>query len=245
MRRYRIALIAVTLLAGSLLAATLTPASNEFRDARKLKANPQHGEVLFAICARCHQSDGSGQALAGVPNIAGQHYSFVLEQLVDFRQAERIDLRMNAAASSHELSRAQDLADVAAYVSDLPTVATRDRGPGESLAIGAALYTRACAYCHGPAGEGNGELRYPRLAGQHYRYLRTQMQAMRSGDVPNVTWDHVKLLETLTPEEFDGVAGFLARLDVRIQPAAIAGTHHATTANTIHINAMPGPSTLR
>ncbi len=77
---------------------------------------------------------------------------------------------------------------------------------------GQNVYARACSHCHGVAADGNGKLRYPRLAGQHFGYLKHQMEIMVAGDRPHVSWDHMKLLESLTPEEMTGIAGYLARL---------------------------------
>jgi cytochrome c553 len=193
-------------------ASTAAGFSSEFREARRLKANPEHGQSLFVACATCHQPDGGGRAKDGIPNIAGQHYLFVLEQIVDFRETERVDLRMNAVAA-HVLKGPQDFADVAAYVSDLLPQPTNDGGPGQFLTVGQGVYVRACSHCHGVAAEGNGKMRYPRLAGQHYGYLKHQMEIMIVGDRPNVSWDHMKLLESLTPDEINGVAGYLARLN--------------------------------
>jgi cytochrome c553 len=208
-----LAIVAVAVALAIIAASTAAGLTNEFRAARKLKANPEHGRALFTSCATCHQPDGAGRAKDGIPSIAGQHYQFVLEQLVDFRESERLDLRMNAATAPHALKGPQDLADVAAYVADLPSVATSDTGPGEFLNAGQNVYARACSHCHGVTAEGNGKLRYPRLAGQHYGYLKRQMEIMVAGDRPHVSWDHMKLLQSLTPEEKNGVAGYLARLN--------------------------------
>lgn len=204
---------------------------NEFREARLLHPNAEHGRSLYAACAKCHGANGGGRAKDGIPAIAGQHYRFILEQLVDFREVERVDLRMNAAASSHALERPQNLADVSAYVADLEAVPTDDTGPGLQLAAGQNLYGRACSHCHGAAAQGDGNLGYPRLAGQHYGYLKRQIESMRLGDRPNVTWEHMKLLESLTPEEIAGVAGYLARLEVahHAVPNSVATSITAST----------------
>lgn len=208
-----LAVVGLALVLLVIAASTAAGFTNEFRAARRLKANPEHGRLLFTACSACHQPNGDGQASKGIPNIAGQHYQFVLEQLVDFRETERVDLRMNAATSQHALPGPQDLADVARYVANLPLRPTSDLGPGQFLTVGQGLYARACSHCHGVTAEGNNALRYPRLAGQHYGYLARQIEGMIAGDRPNVSWDHMKLLESLTPDEINGVAGFLARLD--------------------------------
>jgi len=96
----------------------------------------QHGANLFKACVTCHNSDGSGEFNGDVPAIAGQYRRVLLRQLVDFRYGKRWDVRMEAIASSHYLSGAQNLADVAAYVSALPRLTDPERGDGQLLAHG-------------------------------------------------------------------------------------------------------------
>lgn len=200
-------------LAGALLATLACAAqTDELREALHRKPNLEHGSSLYDTCAACHQPNGAGEAGGGIPSIAGQHYEVVIEQLVDFRDTERIDLRMNAFAASHHLEGPQDLADVAAYISSLPPQRTKDVGDGQFAAAGGQAYGRGCANCHGADAEGNDKLRYPRLAGQHYRYLVRQIDNMTRGSRTDASWDHSNLLKSLTHEEIVGVADYLARL---------------------------------
>ncbi|RPI55414.1 MAG: cytochrome C [Acidobacteria bacterium] len=204
-------------LAGTLLAVLAgATQSNELHEALKRKPDMEHGRVLYETCAACHQPDGAGVADGHIPVIAGQHYEVVITQLVDFRRSERVDLRMNAFAARHHLEDSQDIADVAAYISSMPTQQTNEAGTGQFTVLGAQVYKRACVTCHGADGEGNSQLRQPRLAGQHYRYLVRQVDMMIRGTRSNMSWDHSILLRGLTEEEVTGVADYLARM----KPAA-------------------------
>ena len=196
-----------TLLAGLAFAAPIS----ELREALARKPNIEHGSSLYEVCSSCHQPDGAGAAGSDVPSIAGQHSGVIIKQLVDFRDTKRIDLRMNAFASSHRLNGPQDLADVAAYIATLPPQQTDEVGNGLYTGAGAQAYKRACESCHGSVAEGNDQLRHPRLAGQHYRYLVRQIELMIDGSRRNMTWDHARLLESLTDEEITGLADHLAR----------------------------------
>lgn len=42
-----------------------------------------------AACTACHAPDGSGNALAGFPRVAGQSVDYVVEQLTAYREGER------------------------------------------------------------------------------------------------------------------------------------------------------------
>lgn len=198
----------------TILFATLAGAiqSSELREALERKPNLEHGSSLYEACVACHQPDGAGAADGDIPIIAGQHYEVIIAQLVDFRRTERVDLRMNALAARHHLKTSQDLADVAAYISIMPVQRTNEFGTGQFTALGAQAYRRACVNCHGAGAEGNGQLRFPRLAGQHYGYVIKQIDMMIRGTRFNLSWDHLKLLESLTQQEITGVADYLARL---------------------------------
>ncbi|MFT5130831.1 MAG: cytochrome c oxidase subunit 2 [Rhodothermales bacterium] len=65
----------------------------------------------------------------------------------------------------------------------------------------------SCAACHGATGQGNEELRAPRLAGQDIVYLRLQIEAFRKG------WRDGK------PEEPSGIMTAIAK---SLEPEAIA-----------------------
>ncbi len=207
---------------GSALLAGLAFAvqSNELREALEREPDYEHGRAVYETCAACHQADGAGAAGGDIPNIAGQHFAVVINQLVNFRDTRRLDLRMNAFAASHRLEGPQELADVAAYISNLAPQQTDSRGDGQFTGVGASAYRRACESCHGAGAEGNDRLLHPRLAGQHYGYLVKRMDMMIRGPRFNMSLDHSELLNSLTDEEIIGVADFLARL--RPEPSSAA-----------------------
>jgi cytochrome c553 len=177
-----------------------------------LRSRPDlvHGETLFRTCGACHGERGAGVSDGTVPAIAGQHFPIIVRQLVDFRYDKRWDLRMEHFTDEHHLSGAQDIADVAAFVSAMPVTRASDHGSGEFLRHGGEVYARLCRSCHGPAAEGDEH--YPRLAGQHYEYLLRQMHDAVEGRRPNFPPDHVHLLERFELADLAGVADYLSRL---------------------------------
>jgi cytochrome c553 len=182
--------------------------------ARALRATPDltQGAQLFTVCMACHGADGGGEVNGTVPRIAGQHATVLIKELVDFRNGQRWDLRMEQVASRHRLLDPQAIADVAAYVAGLATALPATTGTGENLGHGATAFLRLCSSCHGAVGLGSAATRTPRLAGQHAAYLLRQMQESAGGGRPNMTAAHVALLNQLDVQGFQGIADYLSRL---------------------------------
>ena len=194
----------------SLSAASLT--LNEFDAAMRAKPDAGHGEQLFLGCVACHATDGGGSEQGDAPAIAGQYRGVLIRQLVDFRHARRWDVRMEGVADRHHLQMPQDLADVASYVAALPVRPTTDKGDGELVLHGGAVYSELCARCHGPAAAGSESQRIPRLAAQSYQYLLRQMYYTVDNRRPNLAGVHVAMFKRFDRDEFVGVADYLSRL---------------------------------
>lgn len=180
--------------------------------ALQLTGDLERGRSLFATCAACHGVDGAGQPDGNAPVIARQHRSVVLKQLVDYRHALRWDLRMEHVVELKKFGSLQDLTDVAVYVSQLPRVDQVGRGPGEYLQTGAWTFILQCASCHGASGDGSSTARIPRLAAQHYEYLRRQLWDIAEGRRPQLSATHAKWLSDLEQTDVNGVADYLSRV---------------------------------
>jgi cytochrome c553 len=211
-RRSVLALVLAMGVGWPLLGLGAAVTQQDFFDALRSRPDQAHGQQLFARCASCHGMDGGGSADGLVPAIAGQHRRVLIRQLVDYRHSERWDLRMESVARSHLLPDAQAIADVAAYVSELPRTPVRGVGSGEAAAYGRQVYARLCASCHGAEGEGDDAKEVPRLAGQHYAYLLRQLYDAVDGRRPDFPAAHVRLLKRFERSDFVGVADYLSRL---------------------------------
>ncbi|MFO1399820.1 MAG: c-type cytochrome [Steroidobacteraceae bacterium] len=222
MRMRDLAVWSVAVGAGALVAAAALAAagSAEVQRARSLRPDVAHGAQLYAGCTACHGSDGAGEPNGTVPRIAAQHASVLIQEISDFRQRRRWDLRMEQVAGGHRLGGAQDIADVAAYVAGLGGELRPATGDGEYLQRGASAYLRACASCHGASGQGDAATAVPRLAGQHAPYLLRQMQESATNGRPNMAASHVAVLRTLSYEDFAGAADYLSRMRPRLAAAA-------------------------
>lgn len=142
------------------------------------------GAAKAAVCSACHGPQGNGSVNPAWPKLAHQSSSYIYEQLKAFKSHERNNAIM-AVQASH-LSD-QDMRNLAAYFAAQPFV------PGvaskAAVAIAQPLYRGgnisqripACAACHGPTGQGNPGVMYPRLGGQNASYVAAQLTAFKNG----------------------------------------------------------------
>lgn len=201
--------------------ADATPAARqELGEAMRATPDLRAGEDDFAPCGACHGVDGRGVPDGSVPAIAGQHFAVIAKQLVDYRHGRRWDMQMEHAARMRHLAGGQDIADVAAYVSRLPRGFSAGAGPGEFLNEGARAYFRHCERCHGALGGGDALRGIPRLAGQHYGYLYRQFFDAVEQRRPNMSADHIELMQKMQREEIIGISDYLSRTSVELTQLA-------------------------
>ncbi len=144
------------------------------------------GKAKAASCGACHGAEGIS-AIPVNPNLAGQVPGFIEGQLAAFKSGERKNAVMMGMASP--LS-AQDMKDIDAYYSSLPSAKSNVGDADKELALeGQKIYrggyaerkVAACTGCHGPNGAGLAK-RYPAVAGQHKQYLEAQLLAFKKGE---------------------------------------------------------------
>lgn len=183
----------------------------EMTQTLRLKGDVARGEAAFVICQGCHRVGALGRADGSYPRLAGQHATVLIKQLVDVRSGRRSNPKMLPFADHMALST-QEVADIAAYLERLPVPPDNGRGPGEQLDRGAKLYAADCASCHGDGGEGRADRYFPRLAGQHYRYLLREGRMIRDGTRRNANPDMVNAIRNYSDEDIDAVADYASRL---------------------------------
>lgn len=141
------------------------------------------GKEKSATCAACHGADGNSMAPT-FPKIAGQHASYIFEQLNAFKDGGRQDPSMSPQVAN---LNEQDMRDLAAYFSGQTVkLGAADK---DAVALGQKIYrggdkakgVMACTACHGPTGAGNPSARYPSLSGQHPDYILKQLQGFKAG----------------------------------------------------------------
>lgn len=166
-------------------------------------------------CARCHGLDGNSLD-PQYPRLAGQEAGYLRKQLRDFA----LGARRNDAMDGLLLGLGdEELGQLAQYFSRQTPQAGQARSR-EHLELGKSLYedgnpdtgVPACAGCHQANGLGN--VRFPRLAGQHAQYTERQLWAFKQGHRAGNRL-MVTVAERLEAQEIQAVADYLASLPVR------------------------------
>lgn len=202
---------------GLLFACAQTSAS----DANPIvDGDPERGEELSQTCIACHSSNGNSEDPQW-PNIAGQHAGYTYKQLMDFKRGEeRNNSQMSGIVA--DLSE-QDMKDLAVYYEEQShkvTGAGDDKEDlveqGRNIYMGGIAHkdVAACIACHGPNGKGNPAADYPIVGGQWPAYLRSQLEAYRSGERANDPNAMMRsLAEKLSDEEIEAAAEYMAGLN--------------------------------
>lgn len=226
-------IIPACILAAGLLVATplwadtaAAVAEREYADVMGRTPNLENGREVYLTCAVCHLPEGWGTADGTYPQIAGQLRTVIIKQLADFRSGNRINPLMYPFSVPAVLGSAQDIADVAAYVAQLPMTPHNGLGPGTDLERGAALYQDNCADCHGAQGEGDDEEHIPAIAAQHYLHLMRQFDSIRSGERTNADPEMVEQIQGFSAAEQSAVLDYTARLRPAPERLAADGWHN-------------------
>ncbi len=201
---------------GPLAADGLEAAAREVERALHLKPDVKNGRKIFMICTVCHGPEGWADTEGRYPQIAGQRASVLIKQLADIRARNRDNPTMYPFTSPSLLGGPQEIADVAAYIAQLPMEPDNVTGTGDDLSLGERLYREECADCHGSLGEGDMQDHIPLIQGQNYRYLVRQFEWIRSGRRRNADSKMVKQIQRFDLRQEQAVLDYVSR----IQPPA-------------------------
>lgn len=142
---------------------------------RIVKASPaeqktaqEAGRKASFFCANCHGETGLSK-YNEVPNLAGQHPAYVLNQIDAFLAGKRKDPFMQGLM---KVLKDEEKANIAVFYAAQPVVPAVSMA-GPRAAEGRALFDKNCARCHGA--EAKGAETFPRLAGQQAEYLRRSL----------------------------------------------------------------------
>ncbi|MFO1220627.1 MAG: c-type cytochrome [Burkholderiaceae bacterium] len=183
-------------------------------EALKLKGDAKAGKEGYEVCGACHLPSGAGRSDGTFPQLAGQHATVLIKQMADIRAGLRDNPTMYPFAK--ELTDAQELANVSAYIQSLCIPLDHGKYEGkdgtDQIAKGKELYEKQCLECHGKNGEGQADKFYPVIAGQHYAYLLRQMTEIRDGKRRNANPDMVKVIKPYTNEQLVAISAYQSSL---------------------------------
>ncbi len=173
------------------------------------------GKAASATCAGCHGADGNS-ANPEWPKLAGQGAPYLIKELHNFKEGKRKNATMAPMAMG--LSDL-DMENLAAYFSSQ----TMSQGAANKdlVELGEKIYrggnpatgVAACIGCHGPTGDGNPAAKFPRLAGQHAKYVENQLHAFKSGERDNDAGKMMRnIAAKLSEKEIQAVASYVEGL---------------------------------
>lgn len=204
--------------------------SDETRDAIKLlPGNIEDGKLIYEeVCASCHQLTSHGDSTGTYPQLAGQHASVIIKQMVDIRAKNRKNPTMYSYSNIKALrqitkalfvqpkSDSQVLADVATYIQTLCMNPNTIKGPADNLEDGKRLYKKYCAECHLDHGQGSYTNYYPLLSGQNYFYLLRQFQWIKNGKRKNADQEMRRQDDSLTHKDIKAILAYASRKTMQL-----------------------------
>lgn len=170
------------------------------------------GSRLYAPCVVCHQPSAWGSADGSIPNLAGQQKRYLATQLALFASGARVDAAMQVVTAHPKSADHSNFAALSSYLSALRWNPSPVEGSGEHLRVGQEIYTHICAACHGPDGRGQASNRVPRIAGQHYPYLRRQVEEAARLHRDLAPPEMTSALRGMREPEKDALADYVSRL---------------------------------
>lgn len=172
------------------------------------------GSLNVRNCVWCHGSSVQGYLPA--PRLAGQKAQYLQNQMQDFREHTRDnpDSKQYMWGASAGVGP-HTLRELAIYFSMLPAKAAND-GPQELVATGRTMYQDgiptsnivSCVACHGPNGEGSGEI--PRLGGLSYTYLKKRLEQWGEGYHATAKPPMPRIASKLPPNVIVALASYLS-----------------------------------
>lgn len=171
-------------------------------------APPAGAPAQVAICAACHTATGNSTNPM-YPILAGQTARYLYLQLKDFKAGRRHDPSMDPIAATLSPEDMLALAEWFSKQKQTPNGFTPD--PAKVDAGRKKAEADLCSMCH--LGNFSGQNEIPRVAGQHYAYIRKQLDDFRAKRRTNDGGNMTSVAATLTDAEIDNLAQYVANLN--------------------------------
>jgi cytochrome c553 len=159
------------------------------------------------VCAACHGADGNSTNPL-YPILAQQTARYIYLELKDFKEGRRKDPLMSPVAATLTQSEMLALGDYFSKQKQTPNGFKADPAKVETGRKKADEVL--CAMCHG--GDFVGQNEVPRVAGQHYAYVRKQLEDFKAKRRTNDAGSMTSVTSTLTDDDIENLAQFVANL---------------------------------
>ena len=176
------------------------------------------GSQLVDSCAACHGADGNSIS-TDWPKLSGQNQRYLYEQLMYFRDGDRMNALMMSVTPYLQTLSDDDLKNIAAFYSQYKTTVGQAKNDEELLSLGTQLYRfgnikkqiPACTSCHAVYGQGNSLAGYPAVSGQQIGYLTSSLKAYRSKERNSGESSIImqSISENLTDLEIEALANYM------------------------------------
>jgi cytochrome c553 len=128
-----------------------------------------------------------------------------------FREGTRKDPQMSPMAE--KLSN-EDMGDLAAYFSRQKAAPPQHKTAAANAKAGPGLAQKFnCTQCHGPRLLGQQQV--PRLAGQHFEYLRRELRLFKASERADVDGVMTSAAQGLSDRDIEVLSDYMAGLDAR------------------------------
>jgi cytochrome c553 len=173
-----------------------------------LAQDVEAGRKKAEVCVACHGPNGNS-TVPQFPILAGQTARYLYLQLKDFKEGRRSEPQMQPFVQ--DLSR-DDMFNLAAFfAAQKPRPADFKPDPAKVARGRAKAEETLCTMCHLGGFKGQNEI--PRVAGQHHDYVVKQLQDFKHGRRTNDAGNMASVSKTLSDQDIDDLAHFLATLD--------------------------------
>ena len=159
------------------------------------------------VCAACHGADGNSTNPL-YPILAQQDARYLYLELKDFKEGRRKDTLMSPVAATLEQSDMLALADYFSKQKQKPTGFKAD--PAKVAAGRKKADEVLCSMCHG--GDFVGQNEIPRVAGQHYAYIKKQLEDFKAKRRTNDAGNMTSVTTGLSDDDIANLAQYVANL---------------------------------
>jgi cytochrome c553 len=164
-------------------------------------------EAKAQTCAACHGPNGNSTD-PQYPKLAGQTARYLYLELKDFKEGRRHDPQMEPMVKG--LSP-EDMLALADYYSKQISAPTGFKADAAKVKAGAKKADEVlCTMCHSGGFSGQNEI--PRVSGQHYAYIKKQLNDFKTRQRTNDAGNMTSVASTLSETDIENLAQYIANL---------------------------------